>query len=1824
MKRKNKSRQSIGYQQLENRRLLAAIANGQEITDSFSAGGSATYELDVNSPGTVYVAANEITDQTGEINVNVNGPTGAPVTLETFAYEGSARTKFVSFAASETGEYSISISDVANDDDLGFSLKAKAVPSDFDLLLPGSEPLVNGEEANFTVSFGSFFATPLETDEAGTIVLSVGHEIGQPHQMENTFQSVFLVDGSGNIIVRRHNSGTGSIQLVYESDQADFYTVFVTQSSVGAGPIDYTMRATTFPSSSVIEAEQDVALANGEQILTTLNAGETARYTIEVESPGLLVFSADLANADLTPPYVSSVTPRPIVLGPSGEILYSYGSLAAAWITLADTPGTYTVVMIPPKTPSVTDGNEYRIRAAVLNDSIQYIPGQDALLDDGQLNQATIPIGSYSLVPIEVATPGTVQITAASQASDPFDPYVQVYSPSGNRVFIETGGSTVDGEFEAIETGTYLGVVSDDVDYSRSAESSFGIQYLVVGDTDDRVELLNGVPAAALIPAGSFVTYRFETDGPGKVILSSTLGADSLEVRDSEGNAISNASPLAQLLFEFDAPAADTFEIVVRSSAFDGTADVSISGIAVADDTDVGTDALIKSGAQVIADIGNTAIGVFHFDATENASIRVSAIPAAGYVLSALNTRIFDPDGMEVDISNPSGDVFQFVAPSSGRFTIIIDDFFSILLPDQQAIVRLFQTPAETNLIEELDARLLGTGSETYSADIAHRGFSLFTLPIGEPVDVFFQIKQQEFGSARSIGLELFDSLGNLVYDSSGSRSLNSSVSLANTGTYTGVLSVSDDRGSDESESDSILVNVFTLPDSIALPDGQETLISIPEDGTSAVRFTIDDAGLAFVYVGGVDTNARSVSVTILAPDGSVALATRNVSEPSGSLTLDATEAGEYIAVVRRNDDGVIGDADFRFRAVSFVGTPPQLADRDGMLTNGVETSLSLVPGTLGIYTFELGEPGRVFLPSLSDDSAFSEAGGAIAFYNSTGQQVGTSILFDGVTPEAYTARVVSGSFNGELALRYVVLNGTFAPTPGLEGILEAGDEFLSSISDGQPAVFPLVIAEPGPINVYVGEVGGVGGGLAISIYDELGIRVAVNSFVYSAGEVGFQAQTDKSYFAVVEADEPLDFRIRPISLTGTNKLIPDRDFVVGEGSRVGGGVPSGVTLAYLNVEQPGEMKFLYTGNDLTIYDPNRQTVDFDDDDGILTFSPEQVGEHFLVANGSSLGLRPFDVQLDNDRRLIDGLDHILQNGQEIAATLPAGGISVIPLDIDFTKLGDGWLTVAGTSESGSVIPWVRIFDIDGTEIGTNKLGSFTFRNDILLTSRFQLSEPRYAIVTNTGSSEAIDFTIRAANFAHPLALVPGRETLLEDGVSFTAQSLQPSFSYFPFEVETPGTVTVDFSSTTIGEGNSFFHMQLVTPAGQLTYYSPTINTEFDITEAGSYGILLRHRGPAASEFQIVVNGIARAKPAVTSFLRDSRLGVRAEVLAQPDVAGQLTFQFNQDVEIQAGDLVLRNDSTGSELVDISAAGFNYDPGTLTATWDLSTLEMPLPAGFYSASLAADSIASIISGEGMAETFSSRFHVAMQGDVNLNGAVDVLNDAFAFVGNLGTEQSALWSDGDFNGDGSVNVLGDAFGLVSNLGQSIVRPEVTSFQRDSTATEDQYRLSRPDLIENLTVDFNVDVEVQAADLILRNDSEDSLVDLSGATFTYNAVTHRAHWDLTTLAIPLPAGFYSVQILAGSVTEKADGQALLADYSDEFYVALPGDTNLDGNVDVLNDGFRFVRYLGREEFSSWSLGDFNDDDRVDVLGDAFSLVNNLGSSVAIDSAFAQFDG
>ena len=169
-------------------------------------------------------------------------------------------------------------------------------------------------------------------------------------------------------------------------------------------------------------------------------------------------------------------------------------------------------------------------------------------------------------------------------------------------------------------------------------------------------------------------------------------------------------------------------------------------------------------------------------------------------------------------------------------------------------------------------------------------------------------------------------------------------------------------------------------------------------------------------------------------------------------------------------------------------------------------------------------------------------------------------------------------------------------------------------------------------------------------------------------------------------------------------------------------------------------------------------------------------------------------------------------------------------------------------------------------------------------------------------------------------------------------------------------------------------------------------------------------------------------------------------MLARPDLLNTFAVAFDQDVNVSSGDLIIRNDTLGT-IVATSSVGFSYDAATLTATWDFSSLV--LDPAFYTFEL-SDSITGVVSGlaldgdsDGTAGgSYLEEVYVAIVGDANLDGSVDVLVDAFVVVANLNTTTDLGFLAGDFTGDGQVTVVDDAFILVANLGRD-VRPPATA-------------------------------------------------------------------------------------------------------------------------------------------------------------------------------------
>ena len=399
--------------------------------------------------------------------------------------------------------------------------------------------------------------------------------------------------------------------------------------------------------------------------------------------------------------------------------------------------------------------------------------------------------------------------------------------------------------------------------------------------------------------------------------------------------------------------------------------------------------------------------------------------------------------------------------------------------------------------------------------------------------------------------------------------------------------------------------------------------------------------------------------------------------------------------------------------------------------------------------------------------------------------------------------------------------------------------------------------------------------------------------------------------------------------------------------------------------------------------------------------------------------------------------------------------------------------TVSGNSTTGGVASGGGIFARGGVSLNSSAVtgnstsggnadgGGIYARGDVSLTSSTVTGNSTSSLNADGGGIAVRDFAFTEPAFTIENSIVAGNT---DNG---TAPDLRP---------DPDSTLTINYSligntigsgvGATTGTGNLLDVDPQLGPLADnggptLTHAllagSPAIDAGTDTLAVDPNGVRLtadqRGVGFDRIKFGRVDIGAFESDfdaPAIAPSVLSATID-EGGVLARPDLWNTLTVVFDADVTVAAEDLSLVNDLTGGVAVDVTGVGFSYDPSASTATWDFSTLDTPLEAAFYRYRLDADSIVNEglpldgdVDGVG-GDDFEVQHYVAIPGDANLDGTVNVLGDAFTLVGNLNTTTDLAWADGNFNGDEQVNVLGDGFLLVANLNRD-VRPVVlaTSF------------------------------------------------------------------------------------------------------------------------------------------------------------------------------------
>ena len=213
----------------------------------------------------------------------------------------------------------------------------------------------------------------------------------------------------------------------------------------------------------------------------------------------------------------------------------------------------------------------------------------------------------------------------------------------------------------------------------------------------------------------------------------------------------------------------------------------------------------------------------------------------------------------------------------------------------------------------------------------------------------------------------------------------------------------------------------------------------------------------------------------------------------------------------------------------------------------------------------------------------------------------------------------------------------------------------------------------------------------------------------------------------------------------------------------------------------------------------------------------------------------------------------------------------------------------------------------------------------------------------------------------------------------------------------------------------------------------------------------------------------------------------------------------------------------------------------------------------------------VIDGEDMRALMEQGFKTSRADIVNEdrelgpNGFTSVLEEGFLIVGNLGMEDATL-ADGDLNLDGVVDVLGDSLLLVPELNKvTLIRLDL-----DFDSTGDSEGVLDAADIDALVAHMVVDPDIPPV--------------------------YDQAFDLTTGTVEADGTIVLNEELDG-IADGVVNRADLIFYLEEVLGTVLGDTNLDGVVDILGDFNSVNSNVANGVGSGWSGGDLDFDGDVD---------------------------
>ena len=437
----------LGFETLESRRVLAAIANGEEEIDFVDVGQSDLFEFNVSADDTIRVSVGETGGNSGSANpfLQIQSPNG-----QVIASDAGSDDAIIQFEALLSGTYTAIVSEGGNDQSLNYRIRVASLPGLPTLIGQRDSTLANGEEEIASIPLGTFNFHQFDASTNDSVLLSIG-EAGGNSGSANPFVQVFTPNGQ--LIASDFDSDDALI--TFEAVQSGTYTAIVSEGGNDQS-LNYRIRVASLPGSPILIGQRDSTLANGEEEITSIPQGtfNLHQFTTSTNDSVLLSIGEAGGNSGSANPFVQIFTPN-------GQLIASDFDSDDALITFeAVQSGTYTAIVSE-------GGNDqslnYRIRVASLPGSPILIGQRDSTLANGEEEITSIPQGTFNLHRFDVSANNLVSVfvNETSGNSGSARPFLQIVSPNGQFFTSDSDTDSAIIEFTAQLSGTYTAFVSE-------------------------------------------------------------------------------------------------------------------------------------------------------------------------------------------------------------------------------------------------------------------------------------------------------------------------------------------------------------------------------------------------------------------------------------------------------------------------------------------------------------------------------------------------------------------------------------------------------------------------------------------------------------------------------------------------------------------------------------------------------------------------------------------------------------------------------------------------------------------------------------------------------------------------------------------------------------------------------------------------------------------------------------------------------------------------------------------------------------------------------------------------------------------------------------------------------------------------------------------------------------------------------------------------------------------------------------------------------------------------------------------------------------------